>query len=359
MKVAFITDAPKPAGSETWLAQVTPRLLAYGIESTVFLPARPALQSFAKRLASQVEVVVYQKPGELKDLTAQHDLRFLQGWFPAFYARVLPALEHPKVLFEHDQLERHFPLGLGLAARSFYSVTKAAYLSQVDLVMSGTYWAAEYLHTTYGISRVKAIPSGVDFELFAPKSAAWREQKRAQLGAKGFAVLVPARFAPEKNHLAVLGTARLAPEIQFLLAGGGGELEGLIHWLAARWHLDNVVFLGQRSDMPELYPASDAVFLPTLADNPGLVIMEAMAAGVPVVTSAFPPQEEIMSSEHGFLVSPKPAACALALRQLASDPELRTAMGQAGRQHVQQTRTLTTTVELLAQTLLEFAPEKN
>ena len=359
MKVAFMTDAPKPAGSETWLAQVTPRLTTYGIEPTVFLPAHPNLQSFSERLASQVEVNVYHKPEELTEITANYDLRFVQGWFPGFYARVLPALAHPKVLFEHDQLERHFPLGMGFAARNFYSVTKAAYLGHADLVLSGTYWASEYLKNTFGVKNVRTIPSGVDFELFAPRPAGWREEKRAQLGARGFTVLVPARFAPEKNHLAVLGTARLTPEIQYLLAGGGGELEGFIRWLAARWHLDNVVFLGQRSDMPELYPASDAVFLPTLADNPGLVILEGMVAGVPVVTSDFPPQKEIIDSQHGFLVPPKPAACAQALRQLAADPELRARMGQAGREHVQKMRTLATTIDLLAQTLLEFAPEKN
>jgi rhamnosyl/mannosyltransferase len=99
-----------------------------------------------------------------------------------------------------------------------------------------------------------------------------------------------------------------------------------------------VRFLGDVSaaDLPRLYAAADVFVLPSIlrAEAFGLVLLEAMAAGLPCVTtelgtgSTFIVQDEVT----GLVVPPHDAAAlAAALRRLAADPALRTRLGAAGR----------------------------
>lgn len=89
-----------------------------------------------------------------------------------------------------------------------------------------------------------------------------------------------------------------------------------------------------RPDMPDVYAALDVFALPSTQPEPfGLVVIEAMASGKPVVaTSPGGPSETVAEGETGYLVPPSdPTALAAALEKLLSDPELRARVGAAGR----------------------------
>lgn len=86
----------------------------------------------------------------------------------------------------------------------------------------------------------------------------------------------------------------------------------------------------QKSDLPRMYAAGDVFVFPTLGDPYGLVVDEAMAAGMPIIstTSAGEIGERVIDGVNGYLVAPgDPGALAGAMRRLASDPALRTRMG--------------------------------
>jgi glycosyltransferase involved in cell wall biosynthesis len=94
----------------------------------------------------------------------------------------------------------------------------------------------------------------------------------------------------------------------------------------------HVRFLGQRTDVPELMRAADVFCQPNAGPEPfGVVFVEALQAGVPVVTFSMGGPQEILDENCGILVSPGDvSALALALTRLIDDPQLRARMGAAG-----------------------------
>ena len=86
--------------------------------------------------------------------------------------------------------------------------------------------------------------------------------------------------------------------------------------------------------MPDVFAAFDIFVLPSILPEPfGLVVIEAMAAGKPVVATApGGPSETVVDGETGYLVPPSDAsAIARALEELLADPQKRMSMGEAGR----------------------------
>ena len=105
--------------------------------------------------------------------------------------------------------------------------------------------------------------------------------------------------------------------------------------LAARNGSTNVFFAGRQT--PECVPSSigaaDVLVLPSLAEGRGLVIVQAMAMGRPVISSDIPgPAELVRHGENGFLFPARDdEALASCIAQLITNPELRERMGRRGR----------------------------
>ena len=97
------------------------------------------------------------------------------------------------------------------------------------------------------------------------------------------------RFAPQKNHQLLIeiasGLARLKPDVHWCLVGKG-PLEATIRCAAKEGKIDSIVhLLGVRDDVPRLMKASDVFVFPSLWEGLGLVLLEAQAAGLPIVAS--------------------------------------------------------------------------
>jgi L-malate glycosyltransferase len=99
---------------------------------------------------------------------------------------------------------------------------------------------------------------------------------------------------------------------------------------------DAVHFVGERGDVPELLRAMDVLLVPSWTEPFGRVVIEGMAASVPVVaTSEGGPAEIIQDGETGLLVPPRtPDAWAAAVERLLAAPELRISIAAAGRERV-------------------------
>jgi glycosyltransferase involved in cell wall biosynthesis len=150
-----------------------------------------------------------------------------------------------------------------------------------------------------------------------------------------------ARLDPIKNHRlaleAVQQLIRSRPDVQFWIVGEGPErpaIKALCKQLQLESH---VKLLGERRDVPELWNAADAAVLTSHSEGIPLVLIEAMAAGLPVAATNVGGIPEIVTSgAEGQLTAPGDAdALAAQLEAFATSPELRERMGAAGRRRAE------------------------
>jgi len=154
-------------------------------------------------------------------------------------------------------------------------------------------------------------------------------------------ILQAGRLEPWKGHLIHLrALSSLDPGKKWVcwIAGGPqtSEQETYLHQLQATASqlgiASRVKFLGQRSDMPKLLAAADIFCQPNQGPEPfGLVFVEALGAGRPVVSSSLGGALEIVDESCGLLVKPgDPDSLAEALGRLIASPALRLQLGSAG-----------------------------
>jgi glycosyltransferase involved in cell wall biosynthesis len=158
------------------------------------------------------------------------------------------------------------------------------------------------------------------------------------LPARARIVLTVARFDEQKGHrflLQAMPTILAAcPEVQFLWVGQGPLEKELRREVRKRGLEPAVRFLGWRDDVSALLAAADLVVLPSLFEGLPLAILEAMAAGRPVVaTSTFGTDEAVVDDVTGRLVPPgNSQALAAGVLEALTSPQLAVRWGAAGRE---------------------------
>jgi len=185
--------------------------------------------------------------------------------------------------------------------------------------------------------RVRVIPNGVDVDLF-------RSAAPAELPA-GRRLLFVNRLDPRKGFaVAVEAFALLAaehPDLWLVVAGDGPE-RGAVSRLPPDLR-DRVLMLGAvpHGRLPAYHAAADAFVGPARGgESFGIVLVEAMAAGLPVVASDIEGWREVVrDGVDGLLVPPSdPAALAAAVRRVLEDPDLATRLSRAGRDRSERYR---------------------
>ncbi len=183
--------------------------------------------------------------------------------------------------------------------------------------------------------KLVVIPNGLEPEPFCTptdKRVLW-----GRLGASNVAGIVTmvGRLAPPKDFetLIVAWEGLKAPGWQLWIVGEGprrSRLEKIVH---AQDLGEQIAFLGERHDVPEILKASDIFVLASLWEGMPLTIIEAMLAGLPVIATRVGGVPELVEEGvTGLLVSPEDAlALRSALKHLLSSAETRQRMGEAGR----------------------------
>lgn len=191
-------------------------------------------------------------------------------------------------------------------------------------------------------ARVRVIPNGVDTNRFVPQppDAALRRQLDLPDGAPLAGIVAALR--PEKNHelalRAMVLVRRQLPNAKLLVIGDGVRRPAL-EALATELELtDSVRFLGTRPDVPQVLSLVDQVVLCSHMEANPVSLLEAMAAGKPVVaTRVGSVGEAVPDGSAGYLVTPGSAEeLAARMIELWTDPQRRATMGAAARQHVVQ-----------------------
>lgn len=195
---------------------------------------------------------------------------------------------------------------------------------------------ARSVRAVYGLEP-ETIANGIDTKAFERPGARSRWRKANGFAPDDALIVSAARMEPQKNPLALIEAFATAvsaePSCRLLMAGAGTLLEAARERSAQLGIAGAVHFLGVREDVPELLNACDVFALASDWEGHPLSIMEAMAAGLPVVATAVGGVPEIVASGiTGLLVSRGDvAALAEALLWLVRNPEQRAEMGAAAR----------------------------
>ena len=198
--------------------------------------------------------------------------------------------------------------------------------------------------------KLKMVPNGVQLEAYGP-CAQTRVNLRTDLGLDDqFAWLAVGRLEVQKDYPNLLtAMARLRKEHHVLLIAGDGPLRQSIERLAAELGIsEKVRFLGIRKDIPQLMAAADAYVMSSAWEGLHMVLLEAAASALPIVSTAVGGNTEIVHDEvNGFLVpADNSEALANAMQRMEHLPaESRLSMGLAGRDHVAKHYSLSAVVD--------------
>jgi glycosyltransferase involved in cell wall biosynthesis len=197
------------------------------------------------------------------------------------------------------------------------------------------------------------VPNGVDTDIYRKVTADASVSLRRSIGLEGsFVWLAVGRFEIAKDYPNMLrGFAKLCerhPDAVLLLVGRG-SLQADTEALARDLGLDGRVrFLGVRNDVPEILSAADGYVMSSAWEGMPMVLLEAAAAGLPIVATAVGGNQEVVrDGESGFLVPSRDSdALAQAMARLMGlSPAQRRSMGERGREQVRSHYGLSRVVE--------------
>lgn len=208
---------------------------------------------------------------------------------------------------------------------------------RADLVITPSRYCAERIEEIYHVPDALVIPELIDLDRWR---SLLRENPARTSSRQRFTVLCVCRFYSRKRIRVLLRAAALlrmrVPELEVRIVGGGPEAVRL-RLLWRELHLENTVhWLGDvtASQLAAEYNGADVFCLPSVQEGFGIVFLEAMAAGKPIVATHAAAVPEVV--RHGLLVEPeKHDALADAIERLYGDSQLRALLAGQGTQDVE------------------------
>jgi len=190
--------------------------------------------------------------------------------------------------------------------------------------------------------KVVTIFNGIDIERYRPNIDVVSKKKELGILDSDQVIGIVARLSSEKDHSTLLDAFRIVlgnkKNIKLVIVGDGnlrGELQQKAQAISVG---ENTVFLGERHDVPDLLAVFDLFVLSSLTEGISLTLLEAMAAGLPVVaTDVGGNAEVVMDSRTGLIVPPAdPRSMANAILKIIRNSSMAKQMGILGRERVSE-----------------------
>ncbi len=253
----------------------------------------------------------------------------------------IPCVETYHTFFE-EYLYHYVPFLPKAAMRYMARYFSRRQCSQVDGLVLPSIAMDEAL-TRYGVRAFsKIIPTGIELADFSEcDGAAFRRQHG--IAPERPVVVYVGRVAFEKNIgflLEMMDELRASLPDALLVIAGEGPAESKLRREVTKLGLaHNVLFVGyleRGAELPACYCAGDAFVFASRTETQGLVLLEAMALGVPVVSTAVMGTRDILAAGRGCRVAEdEPAAFATTLREVLTDKALRLRLSKEAKQHAQ------------------------
>ncbi|MBM2820524.1 MAG: hypothetical protein HW405_284 [Candidatus Berkelbacteria bacterium] len=246
----------------------------------------------------------------------------------------------PSVLTYHTLLAEytHYVPLFGPLSREYLIKKSRNICNQYDQIVTPSPSMKRVLRE-YGVRRpIEPIPTGVNVDDFQGPLSRKAVEEKWKIPKKSKILLYVSRIAEEKNVDFLLRAAKSLAEKRddfcLLLIGGGPKLEEF-QKLVREWGLEKrFIFTGMlpKDETNRYFGAADIFVFSSITETQGIVITEAMAAGVPAVAVAIMgPSDIIINGQDGYLVPLKEDIFAAKINELLEDNELRTKMGKSAK----------------------------
>jgi glycosyltransferase involved in cell wall biosynthesis len=349
-RVLYLVETLNVGGTETQLVQVALRLHAMSVPVTVgcLCAEGPLLEVLQQ---AGIPVVEFRKGKTLLSINGLYQVVRLAIFLRRGQFRVLHA---------YDLLANLLGVPAAWLARTSIIISSRRYLADVEWYRP---WRNKVICTMYRLSthvvvnstsvrdllvqrdglpeeKIRILYNGVDVDRFGTA----RRDRQALLPAvesrTKLIAVVANMYVPGKGHAYLIAAAaqicREFPEIIFLLIGDGPERSKLEQQVRKAGLQKNFLFVGRRKDVPELLACCDLSVLPSEAEALPNSVLEAMAAGLPVVATRVGGIPEIIQDgENGLLVPPQNSqALAEAVIRLLEDSDLAQRLATAGQKRM-------------------------
>jgi len=339
MRIAMFTDSYYPTRDGVVTSLTTSRriLEEMGHKVIVFAPDDPHgkapkeagtyyLKSMEFSQYKGYRLAIYPSKG-LYDIIAEHDIEVLHTHGVAFMGlKAMFAsrfLKKPLMLTYHTMVtEASYYLPMNIDAdfmRYLMWIYLRQFLKRSDSVVAPTQAILDELSKEAPLRLTAVIPTGIDLQRFKPGNDGSHIREKLGLGERKM-VLHVGRVAMEKNLDLVIdgfkGVLRGEPDAVLLIAGDG---PARIHYQARVREAGlekSVHFAGfvPDAELPSYYAAADAFVIASKFETQGIVVMEALASGLPVAGINYRAIAEIVKDGgNGFLFSEEPGTCADAI----------------------------------------------
>jgi glycosyltransferase involved in cell wall biosynthesis len=336
VNIAYVVhhyDASEGTGG--YVTQLLPRL-AQAHEVTLYAatvrtpPPDGVRVIHVPALRGRAYATILTFPAAFAAVRKSHDIIHAQGWV-APSANVVTA--HIVLAAWRDAARRadvRTPPGERVFG-SFVVRREASLVRRADVVIAPSQQARDDLARWYGREGgVAVIPHGFAAPLLNPK------RNRTAFGVRDDAFVALYVGDARKGLARALRSVAQCPAAVLMVASHSAPAPYAA--LARDLGLGNRFrWIGPQSDMEAVYAASDVLIHPTIYDTFGLVVAEAMAAGVPPIVSSEAGISELLTHMESAWIATDENATAMALNQLADDKQLRASLGQ-GAQAVAQAR---------------------
>jgi 1,2-diacylglycerol 3-alpha-glucosyltransferase len=360
MRVLMVSDVyfPRVNGVSTSIQTFRHDLAALGCETWLVTPQYPqgwdddarVLRQPSRYLAFDPEDRMMKPRATLAaclELAGHVDVLHVQTPFVAHHVGLkaarrlgVPTVETYHTFFE-EYLHHYLPLLPAAVARALARSFSRRQCNAVDAVVAPSRQLAEVL-VGYGVNRpIRTIPTGLRLSEFeGGNGPAFRERHGIAPGRP--VMLLVGRVAHEKNIgflLQVLAEVRRSvPHVVFVVAGEGPALPGLRRAAVEAGLTANTLFVGyldRRSALLDCYRAADVFVFASRTETQGLVLLESLALGVPVVSTAVLGTKEVLANAAGaIVVAENVTEFTTAVVEVLTQSGLRAALASAGREFV-------------------------
>ena len=357
MRVVMVSDVyfPRINGVSTAIQTYQQALLGHGVEVSLVAPdyGLPCAETWIDRVPARAvpgdpedRLVRWGKMHDAVEAAVEQgcDLIHVQTPFVAHYAGSfvarrygVPVIATYHTLFE-EYLKHYAPLIPAAWLRGLARQFSRRQCNSLDAVIVPSKAIYKRLGG-YGVTTpMHVLPTGISLQT-TPNNGRQAFRSRFGIDESRPVALFVGRVAHEKNIGFLLDVVALAresvPDILLLIAGEGPALASLRQTVADRGLHNCVQFIGyldRKTELSDCYAASDAFVFASRTETQGLVLLEAMAAGLPVVALAEMGTVDILGARRGALVpEDNPVAFALQLVRVLRDVDLRRHLSEEGR----------------------------